>query len=335
MRAKATERKMLKLINGDSISETEKTEIENWLKIRKKNRDYYEELKRIADKKIYVNHIRSIDLKDNWDRLQDKIQKNNIDNNSDHSFIQGLQLNISKIAAVLLILIVSSITVYLIITKHDFHIQQVNSVNDKSQVQLSDGSVIVLNKGSELDYSDHINRRKREVKLKGEAYFEINNIKNTPFFIYLQNTTVKVLGTSFNIKEMKNRNVEMHVITGKVSFYETGNKNNSIQLEAGQKSVFKSSSRKFEKTNYVSENFLYWKTGNLSFDDQPLELVLKELEKYFNVQFNIDYPGIENKRFTSECRGLELNEILHDISTLFDLQCIKQDDSVYILKANR
>jgi transmembrane sensor len=335
MSTKATEKNMLKLINGESISESEKAEIESWLKLRKKNRDYYEELKRIADKKIYANRIKSIDLKDNWDRLQDKIKKSNIVNISDHSFIQRLQLNFSKIAAVLLLLIISSITVYLIITKQDFHIQQVNSVYDKSQIELSDGSVIVLNKGSELNYSDHINQRKREVKLKGEAYFEINNIKNTPFLIYLQNTTVKVTGTSFNVKEMKNGNVEMHVITGKVSFYETGNKNNSIQLEAGQKGVFKSSSHKFEKINYISENFLYWKTGNLSFDDQPLELVLKELEKYFNVQFDIEYPGIDNKKYTSECRGLELNEILNEISILFDLQYIKQDNSVYILKGNK
>ncbi|UCH14121.1 MAG: hypothetical protein JSV22_13585, partial [Bacteroidales bacterium] len=88
MSTKATERNMLKLICGVSISEAEKAEIENWLKLRKKNRDYYEELKRIADKKIYANRIKSIDLKDNWNRLQDKIQKNNIVNISDYSFIQ-------------------------------------------------------------------------------------------------------------------------------------------------------------------------------------------------------------------------------------------------------
>ena len=54
MSTKATEKNILKLICGESISETEKTEIENWLKLRKKNKDYYKELKRIADKKIYI-----------------------------------------------------------------------------------------------------------------------------------------------------------------------------------------------------------------------------------------------------------------------------------------
>jgi ferric-dicitrate binding protein FerR (iron transport regulator) len=334
MSVKRIEKKLLKLICGGSISETEKTEIDSWLKRRKKNKVYYEELQTIAGKKEFANQIKSIDLKDNWDRLQDKIQKNNIVTNPDYSFIHRLQLNISRVAAAVLLLIISSVATYFMLTKHDFHIQQVHSVHDKSQIQLSDGSIISLNKGSELHYADQFSQRNREVTLKGEAYFEISNIKNTPFFIYLQNTTVKVLGTSFHVKEKKNGDVEMHVLTGKVSVYETGNKNNSIQVEAGQKGVFKSNNHEFEKTNYNSENFLYWETGNLSFDDQPLELVLKELETCFDVQFNIDYPGIESKRYTAECRGMELYEILNEISTLFDLQYIKQGDSVYILKGN-
>ena len=97
--------------------------------------------------------------------------------------------------------------------------QKQNAKGVKSTIELADGSKIWLNADSKVQYPALFNGSTREVYLNGEAFFDIAKNPSKPFIIHLSNGTVRVLGTSFNIKAYDNEPVvETSVATGKVAF---------------------------------------------------------------------------------------------------------------------
>lgn len=82
---------------------------------------------------------------------------------------------------------------------------------------LSDGTRVWLNAGSKLTYPSVFPSDRREVKLEGEAYFEVAKASKAPFSVHAGKITVGVLGTSFNVKAYNDdKNIETTLITGKV-----------------------------------------------------------------------------------------------------------------------
>jgi ferric-dicitrate binding protein FerR (iron transport regulator) len=334
MKKKELDKKLLEFLDGEQISETEKTEITAWIESNRENKTYAELIEKISEEKRFLDQLKRIDTDKNWERFQDSLRRNT-PVTSGFSLVQRKGLYLSRIAAAVLLLILAGTTLYFAKRREAYHVQLVNSINENTEVRLSDGSTIVLNKGSVLTYPVHLKRRKREVKLKGEAYFEVAEKNASPFYVYLKNTTVRVLGTSFNIKEQEDKLVEVHVLTGKVSFFETKRESNSIKLEAGQKGIFKINTGEFEQSKFNSENFLFWKTGSLSFVNQRLDIVFKDLEKYFGTTIITKDNRILQNRLTSYCEGQELDDILNELSILFNLDFYKKGDTVYIQKSHK
>jgi ferric-dicitrate binding protein FerR (iron transport regulator) len=82
---------------------------------------------------------------------------------------------------------------------------------------LSDGTKVWLNAGSKLTYPNVFPGDRREVKLEGEAYFEVAKASKAPFSVHAGKITVGVLGTSFNVKAYNgDKDIETTLITGKV-----------------------------------------------------------------------------------------------------------------------
>lgn len=113
-------------------------------------------------------------------------------------------------------------------------IELIERENDSEKpllVTLSDGSSILLQKGSRLSYPAIFKDDKREVYLDGEAFFEVAKDPKKPFFVYANELVTKVLGTSFTIKSYKGqKNIQVIVRTGKVSVYRFDEIKKSIEL---------------------------------------------------------------------------------------------------------
>jgi len=331
MNKKELDTKLLRFIDAEEITEDEKTEIQQWINHKKENKTYFEQIKKISEEKKYLNQLKKVDINKNWTKFQDSINEKT-ELSPDYSFLQKNRLYITRIAAAILLLMLTGTILYFVKFKTVSQVQQVSSILENTEVKLSDGSTILLNKGSALSYPEKLNRRRREVKLTGEAYFEVTKTERSPFYVYLKNTTVQVLGTSFNIKEKESGLVEVYVLTGKVSFFETGKKSDAIQLDAGQKGIFDSSIGRFEKGTFDSENFLFWKTRNLSFVNQHLAIVFKDLEKSFGTRIVVKNRDILQNKFTSYCEGQELEDILNELSILFNINYYKKGDIIYVEK---
>jgi len=118
-----------------------------------------------------------------------------------------------KIAAIAIIFLgITFLASYLINTGS---ISQVAAKGEKKTILLPDGSLVFLNSKSSISYSKDF-KNKRELKLTGEAYFEVKKNPERPFLVETEKIKTRVLGTSFNIKAYKNSQTMVSVNTGKV-----------------------------------------------------------------------------------------------------------------------
>lgn len=318
---------LLKYLDGENISEQEKTDILRWLEENKDNKRYADLINRISREKKYFNQLKAIDLDQHLNRF-----RNNTGRNKLHK-MQGRTNILLRIAAAILILIIASVTIYFARFRDVGRIQQVSSMQENTSVLLSDGTSIVLNKNSILNYTEKLINNKREVSLKGEAFFDVARNKKAPFVVHLKSTNIKVLGTSFNIKEIEHSEVRVYVLSGKVLFSETGNDENRIELGAGHTGIFNAKTRAFKKENFPSENFMFWKTDVLNFENQPLDTVFKKLEKSFGKTIVVEDEEILYNKLTSRCEGQQFEEILGELSILFAIDYRIKGDTVFIQKS--
>ncbi|GAA5221908.1 FecR family protein [Membranihabitans marinus] len=92
------------------------------------------------------------------------------------------------------------------------------AINASKSVLLSDGSYVLLQKGSSIKYPLYFDKSNRQVELTGEAWFDVQRDTLRPFSVQSNDITTTVLGTSFSIKAHANEsNIEVKVTSGKVS----------------------------------------------------------------------------------------------------------------------
>jgi ferric-dicitrate binding protein FerR (iron transport regulator) len=172
---------------------------------------------------------------------------------------------------------------------------------------LPDHSVIDLKEKSKISYAANFVKKRREVTLSGEAFFEVKSDAAKPFIVYVNNVVVRVVGTSFNVKATQNQ-VEVIVKTGKVFVCMVGHPEKYIFLEPNQKGIVysdKDSLVKFSALDEVSEEGL---PGTFNFEKTPLAEVLKTIGDYYGV--------------TITCRNAELNNV--PVSASFNNQTLAQ-----------
>ena len=156
-------------------------------------------------------------------------------------------------------------------------------------VLLPDNSEVVLNAASTLSFNDKKWAEKRALTLDGEAYFKVQ--KGQTFSVYTAVGVVKVLGTQFNVKERQNY-FEVNCYEGLVSV--TYN-NKTIKLPPG---------KTFRVINGIIENVADFKVQNpswiqqeSSFDKIPLDQVIAELERQYDLKIKVQDVDI-SKQFT-------------------------------------
>ncbi len=123
------------------------------------------------------------------------------------------------------------------------------------KTRLPDGTRVWLNKGAQLYYGDNFNIQDRQVKLIGEAYFEVHPDAARPFIIKAGPSSTKVLGTSFNLRSTPNE-AAIQVVTGEVSFMPSSAPK-EIVLKAGEAGSLRKN--RLRKSKLSHTHFLDWK----------------------------------------------------------------------------
>lgn len=204
-----------------------------------------------------------------------------------------------------------------------------------SQIELSDGTKVTLNRDTKINYPDKFGENAREVSIEGEAFFEVTPNPNKPFIIHAGEATVKVLGTSFSVNAYPgNDKVEVIVETGKVKFSKLQanlKTTHEVILDPGEKGTYVNASKELSKCRNNDPNFLAWKTHKLIFSKTSLKEVIKQLNKVYRVQIETEDPGLDNLLLNAHFEKESLDFILKVISTTHDLK-VEKKDGHYVLK---
>ncbi|RKD92368.1 FecR family protein [Mangrovibacterium diazotrophicum] len=165
-----------------------------------------------------------------------------------------------------------------------------------SNVTLFDGTNVWLNAGSNLKYKQSFGSENREVYLEGEAFFSVTKNKNIPFIVHAGNSAVKVHGTQFNVKAYQNEPViETVLVEGQVEFMSD---NDDVMMKPGQQLLFSRESGNVETKQVNTDEFTSWKGGKIYFNDETLQNLTKQLERWYEVSFTFQNEKIKNYRFS-------------------------------------
>jgi len=275
---------------------------------------------------------RKIDVETAWQNVSSRISRSE-SKYSGNSRIFTMKRTLLRIAAVALILVSLGTGAFYIIYTGAFSKKMSFSTDSDRKnllIELSDGSKIYLNRNSELTYLKDFGRAGRNVKLTGEAFFEITPDPSRPFIIDAGNAKIRVVGTSFNvITSNADSEVEVFVKTGKVLLSDAGNSKN-IELDPGY--VGKIDGSKAEKTVNNNPNYLSWKTGLLVYNGQTLDVVLKDLKRVYNMNIVTEDSTILANRWTSPIDNQDQETIIRLICVSFNLSYSQDGDVYYLVK---
>ncbi|MFW5821668.1 MAG: FecR family protein [Bacteroidota bacterium] len=179
---------------------------------------------------------------------------------------------------------------------------------------LPEGSKVHLNAGTTLTYHPYWWRFGRILELEGEAYFEV--VKGNRFMVRSALGSTEVLGTSFNIYA-RNNEYKVHCLTGQVRV--ESDKGKSKILESNQSVTISVGAGLKYQSDVKVENVISWTSNKFVFTSVPLNEVLKEIERQFDITIELE-TGIEGEYTGNFQRGSSVKNILDMIARPFGLR---------------
>ena len=224
-----------------------------------------------------------------------------------------------KYAAIILILLTSTVwtTLYLsgIASQPDTNTLHVPA-GQRAQIKLQDGTEVWLNAQSTLKYPSHFSKRKRQVEVIGEAFFDVAQDKKRPFIVSTQHIEMEVLGTQFNVYSYPDAGyIQTDLIEGSVKVFEKLNPQNSVILKPNELVTIRGDLLTVGKT--INTNHILWKEGIYSFHNERLIDIIEKLQLYYDIKIVVEDPEIFNVRYTGKFRQRDsIEEILRIIQKI-------------------
>ena len=199
----------------------------------------------------------------------------------------------------------------------------------RSRIDLADGTKVWLNSGSTLEFPSNFSGRTREVRMTGEIYIEVAEDKSKPFYVHAHDMQVNVLGTRFNVSSYEGL-TEQSVVLVQGSVNVKSANNQSLVLKPNDMAVFADNvlNRKVvDVSNYIS-----WKDGYLTFDHAPISDVLKKIERYYNLSFNMGSNiNLQKRTCTGKIYLSEnVDDVMATISILSGTSYRREGQKIYI-----
>ena len=177
------------------------------------------------------------------------------------------------------------------------------------QLVLADGTKVWLNAESSLRFPTAFVGKERKVALTGEGYFEVAHNEKQPFVVQRGDAEVQVLGTHFNVNGYTDEpSLKITLLEGRVLVKKS---QELVYLNPGQQAVVQPGQQEIRVDYDVdTEEVTAWKNGLFVFNNTPLETIMKQLQRWYDVE--VVYQGeIPKDRFNgSISRDNNLSEVL-------------------------
>lgn len=314
------------LLVKNLLNETDAREavrIQEWLEASVENKKYYQHLQLIWEKSLQLAETDEGNESLAWNKLE-----NTLKFNDPTPIVKPLfsKYWMSLAASIAIICGLSWYAINWYQSKNEPYNMTVQATSDVLIQLLPDGSKVTLNKNSILTYSSKFTGKTRSVKLQGEAFFNITPDHTKPFIIRVSDVTVKVVGTSFNVKSRNGKTVVM-VETGIV---DVSKLKNSVELHPGERVLINEKENSLLKESSKSKLYNYYRTNELICDHTPLQELVDVLNEIHHTNIVIEDSSLQNKPITANFKNQPLNEVLDVISKTFDITVERRNQQILL-----
>ena len=303
-----------------------------WMKADEKNRMLFESYRKTW-KRLEMARIESrVDLDLEWNEINKKTDvapsvemKSSLVYSRNEYGNRFLSARSLRIAALIIVLLVPAF--FLLRLLPGSHTETLTADIAMLEEKLPDGTAVTLNAGSTIEYPSGFKSHERDVKLKGEAWFEVTHDKSRPFIITAGKVKVRVLGTSFYVNTGSgNGKMEVILASGQVAIYYDNNETEKVILEPGEKADISINNQIISKEINDDPNYLAWKTKRLVFENTSLGEVTGMLCKVYCVKIKITNPELSQCRLTATFDNQTIGSVLNVIGETLNLRIIKNGD---------
>ncbi len=204
--------------------------------------------------------------------------------------------------------------------------------SERYTLHLSDGTKVFLDAGSEIRYPTSFDK-KREVYLKGEAFFHVTHDSEHPFYVLAKQARIGVLGTKFNIRAWKEiPSVDVAVQQGCVSLTHKEIDTDTVLITKDKYSSLTEKGKLSKPVNVDIRNYISWMNNEMVFKDARLEVILSQLERWYDFHFTVHDESVLNKKLTIHLKQTNVNDVIELISVLTNTRVIRKGKEIKLVK---
>ena len=200
------------------------------------------------------------------------------------------------------------------------------------RLKLSDGTNVYLNSASELKYPVRFDEKERRVYLSGEAYFEVTKDSDRPFYVVTEEVQVRVYGTEFNVNTHQPGKVHTVLVDGKVGIKKRG-MTGEITMKPGELASFDRNAGTFEVKEVDVRQYVVWKDGYFTFENESLEQILNTLSLWYDVDVFFQSESAKQLVFTGYMKRYnDISEILNAITEVVGVNFTINEKTIIVSK---
>lgn len=307
---------------GEALPETSQ-QVAEWINANAANKKQYEQFRIIWDKSLDFTYNGEPNAHASLQRLKQKAHLQN-KSKTKIGYVNTKMLWL-KIAATILVIAGCG---FFYIYQHHYRTIQLASTNAVKVDTLSDGSIVTLNKESTMTYPVNFRGNERKVILnRGEAFFNVAENRAKPFIISSGGTTIRVVGTSFNVKK-KASDIEVIVETGIVQITQNSH---SITLVKGEKALVEKNSSMLRKEKNPDLLYNYYRSKEFVAENTPLWRMVDVLNEAYNTKIVIARKEAKYLPLNTTFKNESLDNILAIICRTFGTT-VEQKDGLIVIK---
>jgi transmembrane sensor len=194
-----------------------------------------------------------------------------------------------------------------------------SAVADRRDVTLDDGTHVTLGGATRL--TTHFSHDERQVELaEGEAYFEVTHNAKRPFVVRVGNLTVRDVGTAFDVRRTGDR-VTVNMAEGRVRIFDQADgKGDGLEAVAGQAVSYDPAHPAMRVSSSDPAQAAAWRDDRLEFDNEPLAVVVANINRYSTQPVRIADADIAPLTFTGTVRTDAIEDWLHALPQVLPLK---------------
>jgi ferric-dicitrate binding protein FerR (iron transport regulator) len=315
----------------------------------------------------YAEHLSKmkVQISDHPGNTNDLIDNSTLYVSAGKSFFSRKFLMLASLA--LAVIITAVAVFYSVPSKHALQANALKHVASEistrygsktTSIVLPDGTKVWLNAGSKLTYDKNFGESVRNVKLTGEAYFDVVHNADKPFVIHTTAMDIKVLGTEFNVKSYPDENTtEASLIRGSIEVTLKDKRAEKIIMKPNEKLVVSNESAEEVKApalakkapdntpiinlghlNYFSLDSTIletsWVNNRLVFEDESFQEVATRMARWYGVDFEFGNEDVKQLRFTGNFKNETVQEALKAMQITADFSFRVSSDKHIVITKN-